>query len=497
MNGRDMKLRALTSGLDLTWISGQNADDFDIADLAIDSRQVSPGSLFAALPGEKLDGRDFIPAALKAGANAILLPAGSGIDCGSAVCLEAGNPRQTIAQMAGRLYAPQPKNMVGVSGTNGKTSVVNFIRQLWQALGEKAASIGTLGVEGDGIRRAGTLTTPDVITFQKILQEVAGAGIRNAVFEASSHGLAQHRMDGADISVAAFTNLSRDHLDYHQTMDAYFEAKARLYLVSLPEGGTAVINIDSAWGVKLAARCRTARRKVILVGRSIDCHVRLVSSIASSTGQSIIIEVAGARIDVELSLIGAFQADNAILALGVMMALGKDVLKVAHQLSGLLGVCGRMELVGTTPGGGMVIVDYAHTPDGLENALNAAREHGGAEIHIVFGCGGDRDSGKRPQMGRIAARLADQVFVTDDNPRCEDPAHIRAEILEAAGPAREFDDRAEAIATAIRGLHTGDILLVTGKGHEPGQEIGGEILPFSDFDVVRKAITALESGGAP
>ena len=486
--------------MQLSELLGSNGDvtGIEIKGLAFDSRAVEPGFLFAAFPGEKADGRDFIPQALERGAVAVLTGLVRGdddtVDTGDAVHLVDDNPRRRFAKLAARYYGRQPGTIAAVTGTNGKSSVVSFTSQLWQALGTKAASIGTLGVEGDAATAASSessLTTPDPLTLHAALGDLASAGVEHVAFEASSHGLSQFRLDGVQVRIAAFTNLTRDHLDYHQTLEGYLYAKARLFGELLPPDGAAVINLDAEYGPEIENLCWARGHSITTVGRGVEADIALKGARPGNGGQRLQISRAGQDYDIALPLLGAFQAENALIAAAIVIASGAVAEKVFAALEGLKGVPGRFEHIGQTPAGGAIVIDYAHTPDGLKNILHAARAAAPGRLHVVFGCGGDRDKGKRPQMGAIAVDLADAVYVTDDNPRSEDAATIRREILAGAPEAEEFDDRADAIIAAAAALADGDILIVTGKGHETGQIIGDEILPFDDSEIVRAAINTL------
>jgi UDP-N-acetylmuramoyl-L-alanyl-D-glutamate--2,6-diaminopimelate ligase len=484
--------------MQLSELLGSNGDvtGIEIKGLAFDSRAVEPGYLFAAFPGDKADGRDFIPQALERGAVVVLSGPvrgdGGAVDTGNAVHLVDDNPRRCFAKIAARYYGRQPATIAAVTGTNGKSSVVSFVRQLWQALGIKAASIGTLGIEGDGASAEGGLTTPDPLTLHAALGELASTGVEHVAFEASSHGLAQFRLDGVQVRIAAFTNLTRDHLDYHQTLEGYLYAKARLFGELLPPDGAAIINLDSEFGPEIENLCWARGHQITTVGRGVEADIHLKGAQPQDAGQLLQISHDGQEYAVALPLLGAFQAENALMAAAIVIASGAAPGKVFAALAGLKGVPGRFEHMGRTPAGGLVIIDYAHTPDGLKNILHAARAAASGQLHLVFGCGGDRDKGKRPEMGAIAAELADAVYVTDDNPRSEDAATIRREILAAAPEASEFDDRAQAIASAAAALGQGDLLVVTGKGHETGQIVGNQVLPFDDAEVVRVAIKSLQ-----
>ena len=466
--------------------------DPDILGLTSDSRAVKPGYLFAALSGRSADGRRFLDDAVKRGASAVL--ADRPVELPVPVVVDA-NPRRCLALMAALYYAPQPATVAAVTGTNGKTSVAAFLRQIWQSAGLKAASLGTTGIVGPGIEKPGSLTTPDPVELHKELQELARMGVDHLALEASSHGLDQFRLDGVKLAAAGFTNLTRDHLDYHPDMAAYFTAKTRLFAELLPRDGAAVIAIDQREGVELAELCRGRGIKTVTYGRAERAELRLVRAEPKDAGIGIEISLAGQRHGLDLPLLGGFQAMNALCALGLALVTGIKAEVGLGALRHLRGAPGRMEDVATHSSGAKVIVDYAHSPDALETALKALRPHGRGRLVLVFGCGGDRDKGKRPLMGAIAQRLADLVFVTDDNPRSEDPAAIRRAILAACPKAREIADRREAIRTAAALLRKGDLLLIAGKGHESGQIMGSKTLPFSDKDEARAAIAALAGGG--
>jgi UDP-N-acetylmuramoyl-L-alanyl-D-glutamate--2,6-diaminopimelate ligase len=467
--------------------------DPDILGLTSDSRLVKPGYLFAALSGRSADGRRFLDDALKRGAGAVL--ADRPADLPVPVVVDA-NPRRSLALMAALYYAPQPATAAAVTGTNGKTSVAVFLRQIWQEAGFKAASLGTIGMVAPGIDRPGSLTTPDPVELHKELQELARLGVDHLALEASSHGLDQFRLDGVKLAAAGFTNLTRDHLDYHPDMAAYFAAKARLFTELLPEDGTAVINIDQAEGGELAALCRQRGIRIVGYGRTGRAELRLIKAEPTDAGLAIEIELAAKRHAIDLPLLGGFQAMNALCALGLALATGVETQKALDALAGLKGAPGRMELAAIHPSGAKLIVDYAHTPDALETALKALRPHCPGRLVLVFGCGGDRDKGKRPLMGAIAQRLADLVFVTDDNPRSEDAGAIRRAILAACPKAQEIGDRRQAIFAAVRLLRPGDLLLIAGKGHERGQIVGPATLPFEDGEAARAAVAALAGGRA-
>ena len=465
--------------------SWAEAGALDLARVTADSRLVAPGTLFAALPGSRADGRAFIAEAVARGACAVLAPAGTAWPEGvpPRPLLADPEPRRRLAQIAALFAGPQPEQVVAVTGTNGKTSTVEFLRQIWAMGGDPAASLGTLGVSAPGFPPGPGLTTPDPVTLAATLAALARAGVRRAAMEASSHGLHQFRLDGVRLAAAGFSNFTRDHLDYHGTEAAYRAAKLRLFDELLPRGAPAVANADMDPATLEALRAVAARRRIDLrtVGEAGD--VRLRAARPRPDGQELEIEVNGARRVVPLALPGRFQADNAVLAAALAMVLGAD--DALDRLPRLVGVRGRMERAAVLPNGACVYVDYAHTPDALERLVRALRPHTAGRLHLVFGAGGDRDPGKRPLMG-AAARAADVVIVTDDNPRNEPPAAIRAAVLAACPGAREVGDRARAIEVAMNALAPGDVLAVAGKGHEQGQTIGGAVVPFDDVDVVRR-----------
>ena len=469
--------------------------DIDITGLTADSRAVEPGYLFAALPGARTDGRRFIAAAIDKGAAALLVPKqtgngpkADGTDADREVpTIAATDARRTLARMAAAFYGRQPDTMVAVTGTNGKTSVADFTRQLWEMLGFKAASLGTLGLRlPDGTTRP-TLTTPDPVALHADLAALAKAGVDHAAMEASSHGLDQRRLDGVRLRAAGFTNLSRDHLDYHGSFEAYFAAKLRLFSTLLPAGGTAVLNADAPEFDRLGAAATKSGATVLSYGAAAR-EMRVIGAMPAAAGMALDLEIFGELTRLTLPLIGAFQAGNALCAAGLAIACGADPRRTVSLLSRLAGVPGRMQRAGRLASGAAIYIDYAHTPDALETVLGAARPHAEGRLIVVFGCGGDRDRGKRPMMGDIATRLADVAIVTDDNPRSEAAAAIRAEILAAAPDATEIADRAEAIRHGAGLLRSGDILLVAGKGHETGQTVGDRTLPFDDLVVARAVL---------
>jgi UDP-N-acetylmuramoyl-L-alanyl-D-glutamate--2,6-diaminopimelate ligase len=467
--------------------SWRNAEGLEIAGITADSRRVAPGYLFAALPGSRVDGRTFIADAVSRGAVAVLAPEGTVWPPGvpPRPLLADREPRKRLAQIAAGLAGNQPRVMVAVTGTNGKTSTVEFLRQIWTAGGRKAASLGTLGLIAEGFDPGPGLTTPDPVALAETLARLARGGVQHAAMEASSHGLDQYRLDGVRLAAAAFTNLTRDHLDYHGSEGAYRAAKLRLFAELVPTGAPVVASSDMD-AVTLAALADVAARRGLdlrTVGET-GSAIRLVAAEPRPDGQLLRIEVGGVRREVMLPLPGRFQADNALMAAALAAVLGAR--SVMDRLGSLRGVRGRLVLAARLPNGAAIYVDYAHTPDALERLLRALRPHTTGRLHVVFGAGGDRDRGKRPLMGAAAARLADVAIVTDDNPRSENPAAIRAAVLGACPGGREVGDRARAIAKALNGLRAGDVLAVAGKGHEQGQTVGDTVIPFDDVDVVRR-----------
>jgi UDP-N-acetylmuramoyl-L-alanyl-D-glutamate--2,6-diaminopimelate ligase len=461
----------------------------EITGVTCDSRRVAPGFLFAAIPGTANDGRDYIPDALARGAAAILAPPGTRLPDGyeTTPLLDTDNPRRRYALLAARFYPRQPETVAAVTGTNGKTSVASFLRQIWKQAGIEAASAGTLGIQSDVFSRSDGLTTPDPADLHADLAHLAELGVDHLALEASSHGLDQCRLDGVRIAAGAFTNLTRDHLDYHGSTEAYFKAKRRLFDTLVLDGGAAVINADDARGADVIAAAQARHLRVRTYGaRGVD--FKLLSTRPEARGQHLSLMAEGLERDLFLPLAGRFQAMNALCALGLATVTGVPVETALSGIETLTGAPGRMEWIGEKPTGGTVYVDYAHTPDALENVLTALRPHADAGLAVVFGCGGDRDRGKRPEMGRIASELADRVIVTDDNPRSEDAGQIRAEILAAAPGASEIADRGEAIETAVAALSAGEILVIAGKGHERGQIVGARMLPFDDREAARAAV---------
>jgi UDP-N-acetylmuramoyl-L-alanyl-D-glutamate--2,6-diaminopimelate ligase len=460
-------------------------NDPEIVGLTADSRNVQAGFLFAALPGTKHDGRSFAADAITRGAVAVLTddPAALALrpEERDSVCIVTyPDPARRLALLAARFHGRQPRTIAAVTGTNGKTSVVHFTREIWTALGHPAASLGTLGIVTAAERRPGALTTPDPVALHRDLARLAEEGIHHVAIEASSHGLNQFRLDGMSVAAAAFTNLTRDHLDYHGNMANYRAAKDRLFTALLMPGGSAILNRDSAEFSRLEGLCRDGGHPVIAYGGDPAADLRLVAREPRGDSQFLVLDVFGRRHELLLPLAGEFQVMNALAALGLVTATGGPAAAAIDALGNLTGVPGRLQFVAGHEGGGAIVVDYAHTPDALATVLMALRPHAPGRLAVLFGCGGDRDAGKRPLMGEVATRLADRVYVTDDNPRTERPAEIRRAILDAAPNAIEIGDRREAIATAIAELGAGDLLVIAGKGHETGQIVGTETYPFDD-----------------
>lgn len=468
----------------------------DIAGLTADSRAVKPGYLFAALQGGQADGRRFIPDAAAKGAVAVLTDSVDPAFAPQLAFVTDPNPRRRLALMAAAFFGAQPATVAAVTGTSGKTSVAHFTAQIWSAMGRRAASLGTLGLHARGLEIKVEHTTPDPVTVHGLLAKAAAAGVDCLALEASSHGLDQFRLDGVRIKAAAFTNLSRDHFDYHPDEQHYFGAKLRLFTELLAADGTAVVNADAAQAPTLMAVARRRGQRVIRYGfAGEDLRVRAVTPHAA--GLRLAFEAFGEPHAVDLPLIGAFQAGNALAAAGLVIGCGASVAAAAAGLGTLQGVPGRMEKAAMLSNGAAVFVDYAHKPDALETALRAARPHAKGRLIVVFGCGGDRDPGKRPMMGAIAARRADVAIVTDDNPRSEPPAAIRAAVLAACPEGIEIGERREAIRAAVKMLAPGDLLLIAGKGHEQGQILGGEVRPFDDASEARDAVRAVDPGSDP
>lgn len=464
--------------------------DLEINGLTADSRQAQAGYLFAALRGSKANGTQFVGPAIAAGAAAVLADEDAELNGVDAPILRAKDPRRMLAMMAARFYPHQPEKLVAVTGTSGKTSVAAFARQIFEKAGHSAASIGTIGVVGPKGHEKGSLTTPDPVALHQLLDRLATEDkVTHAAIEASSHGLDQRRLDGLRIVAAGFTNLGRDHMDYHADAADYLRAKLRLFQNILPQTATAVVNADSDVAIELVAAATSSGARLMLVGRA-GVDIRIVDVEADGLKQRATLEVAGRSMDIEIPLAGRFQVDNAVMAAGLAIAAGIDAETALAALADLKGAPGRLEKVAETSNKATIFVDYAHKPEAIEAALTALRQVAPRRLIVVFGAGGDRDKGKRPLMGEAAARLADIVIVTDDNPRSEDPAAIRAEIMAGAPGAKEIAGRGEAIAEAVAMLREGDVLCIAGKGHEEGQEIAGEMHPFSDHEAVLAAVAA-------
>lgn len=462
------------------------AGALDVTGITVDSRAVKPGDVFVAVAGAKADGLRFAEQAAAAGAAAIVaerrpeqLPAGIAF-------VPVKNARRFLAQSAAKFYPRQPSTIAAVTGTSGKTSVAAFTRQIWAALGHRAASIGTVGVVTPEKEIYGSLTTPDPVVLHRQIDSLAGEGITHLALEASSHGLDQHRLDGVRIAAGAFTNLSRDHLDYHPTIEHYLAAKLRLFSDLIDPAGTAVINVDHEYADAVVAAAKKRGLKILDVGRKAS-GICLLDAGIDGFAQKLTIEFGGRSFKLRLPLVGGFQVENALTAAGLAIVTGSDAAKTFAALEKLQGAKGRLDFAGER-NGAPVFIDYAHKPDALAKALEALRPYVQRRLVVVFGAGGDRDKGKRPIMGAIAAENADQVIVTDDNPRSEKPATIRSEILATAKGAREIGDRGEAIRMAVSELQKGDVLLIAGKGHETGQIVGDKVLPFSDHEAVAAAL---------
>jgi UDP-N-acetylmuramoyl-L-alanyl-D-glutamate--2,6-diaminopimelate ligase len=471
--------------------------DVDVSGITANSRDVQPGYVFAALPGSAVDGRQFIADAVARGAAAILAPPGTDWPAGvpPRPMIWDAQPRRRLAEMAASLAGPQPRRIAAVTGTNGKTSTADFLRQLWSLGNHKAASLGTLGLIAPGMPQGAGLTTPDPVSLARTMATLAAAGIQHVAIEASSHGLDQFRLDGLRLSAGAFTNLTRDHLDYHGGLEAYRAAKLRLFAELLPRGAPAVaaMALEAETRDTIGVLAAKAGLNFGTVGEG-GSVVRLHRAIPRPSGQVLALSVGGRRFDIELPLPGQFQADNALLAAAIALMLGDTA--VFDRLSRLVGVRGRMELAATLPNGAAVYVDYAHTPDAITRVLSALRPHTNGRLSIVFGAGGDRDRGKRPLMGAAAMAGADAVIVTDDNPRTEDAGAIRAEVMVGCVGAIECGGRYAAIAEGLALLGPGDVLVVAGKGHEQGQIVGRETLPFDDVSVVRRLAGLSSTSGA-
>jgi UDP-N-acetylmuramoyl-L-alanyl-D-glutamate--2,6-diaminopimelate ligase len=468
-----MKLGTLIDSADLVQVTG----------FAIDHRKVAPGTVFGAFVGAKFNGEDYIEAAVAAGAVAIVARPQASVT--GAVHIADDDPRRAFALIAAKYFAPFPKMIAAVTGTNGKTSTVELTRQLWHMAGERGASIGTLGVTTPDERVVTGLTTPDIVTFLSNMAGLAREGVTHVAYEASSHGLHQYRAEGPRVAAGAFTNLSRDHLDYHGDMANYLTAKLRLFSEVIAKDGTAVIWADDPHSVRVIDLARERGLRLLRVGECGE-ELRIIERTATQLGQTLGVDYGGTRYVVKLPLIGAYQAANALMAAGLVIATGGDAAATLGNLARVQPVRGRLERAVITRTGAPVYVDYAHTSDALEAAIAALRPHAKGRLILVFGAGGDRDTGKRAEMGKVAARDADVAIVTDDNPRGEDPALIRRAILDAAPGAREIGGRHDAIAAAVAMAGADDIVLIAGKGHEQGQIVGDFVLPFDDVSVVRE-----------
>jgi UDP-N-acetylmuramoyl-L-alanyl-D-glutamate--2,6-diaminopimelate ligase len=457
--------------------------DSEVTGFAIDHRKVARGSVFGAFKGQVFDGEEFIRQAVERGAVAVVAHPSAHVE--SVPHLSDPEPRRLFAELAAKFYRPYPETVVAVTGTNGKTSTVEMTRQIWRMCGHRSASIGTLGVTTSDDQVKTGLTTPDIVTFLSNMAGLKRMGISHVAYESSSHGLDQHRAEGVPLAAAAFTNFSRDHLDYHKTMEAYFEAKMRLFEELLPASAPAIVWTDDAKSREVIERAKRTGHDVMTIGRSGET-MRLVDQVPTTLGQTLVLEYQGKQHRLALPLIGAYQASNVLTAAALVLATGGEWNAVFSAMQRVAPVRGRLERAVITGNGVPVYVDYAHTADALEAAIAALRPHVEGRLITVFGAGGDRDQGKRPEMGAVASRLSDVVIVTDDNPRGEDPADIRAAILAAAPDATEVADRREAIAEAIRLAQAGDIILLAGKGHETGQIVGDRVLPFDDALVARE-----------
>ena len=469
-------------------------NDVEISMMTADSREVKPGALFAAIPGTASDGRDYIESAIAKGASAILST--KGLADMPIAYVGVDEPRETYAQIAARFFPGQPDILVAMTGTNGKSSTVEFLRQIWAYAGLRAACFGTLGVQSPDGYRPLIHTTPDAVALHETLSELKAQNVTHAAMEASSHGLNQFRLDGVKVTASGFSNLTQDHFDYHPTMEDYFQAKARLFTELTPKDAPVVINVNDEYGQRLADICKARGQEVMRVGWTGE-DIRMDEVMPRRASQMLTLIVRGARYKVELPLAGEFQTLNAVSALGLALVTGVPQETAITALGHLHGVAGRMERAGEHPNGAPVFVDFAHTEDGLDKLLRSVRPHTMGKIIIVFGCGGDRDPDKRAKMGRAAAKLADDVIVTDDNPRTEDAASIRKAVLAGCPNADEIGDRASAITEGLSRLSPNDCLVIAGKGHEQGQIIGDQIIPFSDVKVAQRAIKALKvKGGA-
>jgi UDP-N-acetylmuramoyl-L-alanyl-D-glutamate--2,6-diaminopimelate ligase len=471
----------------------RDAEKLSITGITSDSRQVKPGYLFAALKGSQSDGTKFIGQAKQSGAIAVLCGKSTNVSEPGIAAIKATDPRLALAHMAAAFYGTQPKHIAAVTGTDGKTSTADFFRQFWHLMGKKTASIGTLGIlSGSGeALYPGSHTTPDPVQLHKLLAELHGKRIEHVAMEASSHGLHQYRLDGVHVQAAAFTNIARDHLDYHHTEEAYFAAKSRLFSELLPEGATAVLNEDDDKFGQMKAICAKRKHDIIGFGKN-GSQFKVIRIEPLPHGQRAGLELFDKSYLLDIPLVGAFQVMNILAALGLVVGCGGKLDKALAVIPELNGVPGRLEQVARLANGATVFIDYAHTPMALANILKTLRPHTKKQLHVVFGCGGDRDKGKRPEMGKIANTLADRVIVTDDNPRSEEPGSIRKAILAAAPDAKEVADRREAIYVGLKSLNAGDILVIAGKGHEKTQIVGDKTFPFDDAEVAREAAKELK-----
>ena len=474
-----------------------NAQRIEVNAIVTDSRHVHPGDIFVAIKGGHVDAGDYIPDAIKKGAAMIIAHKNRKIPKADIPIIQTHNPRLLLAQIAARFYPCQPKTIIAVTGTNGKTSICEFLRQIWNQNHINAASIGTLGIikakYGENIcHRQTELTTPDPISLHKSLMQLAQNQYTHLAMEISSHALQQYRVDGVKISAAAFTNLSQDHMDYHASFEAYFSAKARLFNEVLDTNAIAVINIDCEYGKRLARITRKRGLTTRTIGENKNADFNIKKTSPMQNGLCANIAMRGKEYSCHFPLPGKFQFTNALTALALADAIGMDATKTISMLKNLHAICGRLEPVGKTQNGAQVIIDYAHTPDALENALNALRRHKPKKLIVVFGAGGDRDQKKRPIMGEVAHHNADVVYVTDDNPRSENPNHIRAQILQKCPYAHNIEGRQSAIETALKNAQNGDIVLIAGKGHETGQILKDQTIPFSDHGVVKKILKKMK-----
>lgn len=485
------------------FLNGCDPEIVDVFGLTEHSQLVEKGWLFAALPGEKADGRDYINDAIERGARCILtdLEVNGDITSTTQVCIiKVEKPRQFFAWMASAFYHEQPKYVAAVTGTNGKTSTARFTQQIWESCGFPSASLGTLGLSvsqqktGEKKLDSASLTTPGPAQLHLQLTGIAQTNVQHVVMEASSHGLKQYRLDGVRAQAAAFTNLSHDHLDYHPDMEDYFQAKSRLFSDLLVEGGTAILNMDDEYSLRLIEQCEKQNVKMVTYGKSEKADLRILDIEPKSHGMSCTLSLWGQKHAVNFPLIGEFQLYNALTALGLALSADQNIDRdqAIASLSQLKGVRGRLQSAGSLANGASVYIDFAHTPDALIHVLSSLRPHCQGKLWVVFGCGGDRDQKKRPEMGKVANEYADHIVITDDNPRTENPKEVRKQILAACPEAKEMGDRKKAIWNTIAELQDNDILLIAGKGHEPGQIIGDEVFPFDDVNEARKALQDLK-----